>query len=206
MKIEFPSHFPHGLCRVQDIAISDLAPHALRTSSNRLSCRSCRQPSTAKCAQQPPHDSDSHTKTRRMIRTGMAHLAATPPGGHIHGSSLRSRLKTVFSTRAARLGTLRSGLAPDRHVTAARDEKGAAFQPADRDSNSRPALTYTACDPAGVARSPRNTAPRDPWAALGPAPIRRRALIAWSRTWSGARRRETPGSPPGSGSPSCPGP
>ena len=106
MEIEFPSHFPHGLCRVQDIAIGDLAPHALRTSSNRLSCRSCRQPSTAKCAQQPPHDSDSHTKTRRMIRTGMAHLAATPPGGHIHGSSLRSRLKTVFSTRAARLGTL----------------------------------------------------------------------------------------------------
>ena len=34
MKIEFPSHFPHGLCRVQDIAIGDLAPHALRTSSN----------------------------------------------------------------------------------------------------------------------------------------------------------------------------
>ena len=28
------------------------------------------------------------------------------PGTHIHGSSLRSRLKTVFSTRAARLGTL----------------------------------------------------------------------------------------------------
>lgn len=27
-----------------------------------------------------------------------------------------------------------------------------------------------------------------------------------SRTWSGARRRETSGSPPGSGSPSCPGP
>jgi len=28
------------------------------------------------------------------------------PGQHIHGSSLRERLKTVFSTRAARLGTL----------------------------------------------------------------------------------------------------
>jgi integrase len=28
------------------------------------------------------------------------------PGRHIHGSSLRSRLKTIFSTRAARLGTL----------------------------------------------------------------------------------------------------
>lgn len=28
------------------------------------------------------------------------------PGRHIHGSSLRSRLKEVFSTRAARLGTL----------------------------------------------------------------------------------------------------
>ncbi|MGK2874162.1 MAG: hypothetical protein ACSLEW_00765 [Nocardioides sp.] len=28
------------------------------------------------------------------------------PGRHIHGASLRSRLKTVFSTRAARLGTL----------------------------------------------------------------------------------------------------
>jgi hypothetical protein len=28
------------------------------------------------------------------------------PGRHIHGSSLRSRLKTVFSTRPARLGTL----------------------------------------------------------------------------------------------------
>lgn len=28
------------------------------------------------------------------------------PGRHIHGSSLRSRLKSVFSTRAARLGTL----------------------------------------------------------------------------------------------------
>ncbi len=39
-----------------------------------------------------------------------------------------------------------------------------------------------------------------------PAPIRRRALSAWSRTWSGPRRRETSGSPPGSGSPICPGP
>ena len=39
-----------------------------------------------------------------------------------------------------------------------------------------------------------------------PAPIRCRALSAWSRTWSGPRRRETSGSPPGSGSPSCPGP
>ncbi|MGC5627249.1 Fis family transcriptional regulator [Georgenia sp. Z1344] len=28
------------------------------------------------------------------------------PGQHIHGSSLRNRLKTIFSTRAARLGTL----------------------------------------------------------------------------------------------------
>lgn len=28
------------------------------------------------------------------------------PGSHIHGSSLRSRLKAVFGTRAARLGTL----------------------------------------------------------------------------------------------------
>jgi hypothetical protein len=28
------------------------------------------------------------------------------PGRHIHGSSLRSRLKVVFSTRGARLGTL----------------------------------------------------------------------------------------------------
>ena len=35
--------------------------------------------------------------------------------------------------------------------------------------------------------------------------VRRRALSAWSRTWSGARRRETSGSPPGSGSPSRPG-
>jgi len=33
-----------------------------------------------------------------------------------------------------------------------------------------------------------------------------RALSPWSRTWSGARRRETSGSPPGSGSPSCPRP
>ncbi|MET7736776.1 DoxX family protein [Streptomyces sp. NPDC005402] len=38
-----------------------------------------------------------------------------------------------------------------------------------------------------------------------PAPIRRRALSAWSRTWSGPRRRETSRSPPGSDSPSCPG-
>lgn len=38
-----------------------------------------------------------------------------------------------------------------------------------------------------------------------PALIRRRALSAWSRTWSAPRRRETSGSPPGSGSPSCPG-
>src|SRR2546421_1484836 len=35
---------------------------------------------------------------------------------------------------------------------------------------------------------------------------RGRVFSAWSRTWSGARRRETSGSPPGSGSPSCPGP
>ena len=33
-----------------------------------------------------------------------------------------------------------------------------------------------------------------------------RVFSAWFRTWSGARRRETSGSPPGSGSPSCPGP
>jgi hypothetical protein len=39
-----------------------------------------------------------------------------------------------------------------------------------------------------------------------PALIRRPALSAWSRTWSAPRRRETSGSPPGSGSPSCPGP
>ncbi|QRP43991.1 hypothetical protein [Amycolatopsis sp. FDAARGOS 1241] len=30
-----------------------------------------------------------------------------------------------------------------------------------------------------------------------PAPIRRRALSAWSRTWSGPRRRKMSGSPPG---------
>jgi len=41
---------------------------------------------------------------------------------------------------------------------------------------------------------------------LTAAPIRRRALSAGSRTWSGPRRGETSGSPPGSGSPSCPGP
>ena len=34
MEIESHSHFPHGLCRVQDIAISDLPPHGLGTSSN----------------------------------------------------------------------------------------------------------------------------------------------------------------------------
>lgn len=28
------------------------------------------------------------------------------PGRHIHGASLRARLKTLFATRAARLGTL----------------------------------------------------------------------------------------------------
>ena len=39
-----------------------------------------------------------------------------------------------------------------------------------------------------------------------PALIRGRVFSAWSRTWSGARRLETSGSPPGSGSPSCPGP
>src|SRR5512132_1571054 len=32
----------------------------------------------------------------------------------------------------------------------------------------RRSLTYTACDPAGVSRSPRNTAPRDPWTARSP--------------------------------------
>jgi hypothetical protein len=42
--------------------------------------------------------------------------------------------------------------------------------------------------------------------AVAAAPIRRRALSAWSRTWSGPRPRGTSGSPPGSGSPSCPGP
>jgi len=34
--------------------------------------------------------------------------------------------------------------------------------------------------------------------------IRRRTLSAWSRTWSAPRHRETSGSPPVSGSPSCP--
>jgi MMPL family len=56
------------------------------------------------------------------------------------------------------------------------------------------------------SRSPRNAARRDPWVAPKPALIRRRALSAWSRTWSAPRRRETSGSPPGSGAPSCPGP
>jgi uncharacterized protein YndB with AHSA1/START domain len=36
----------------------------------------------------------------------------------------------------------------------------------------------------------------DPMPEMG-MPIRRRALSAWSRTWSGVRRRETSGSPPG---------
>ena len=54
MKIEFPSHFPHGLYRVQDIAISDLAPNALPTAT-RLSCRSCRQPGTADLQTQRPN-------------------------------------------------------------------------------------------------------------------------------------------------------
>jgi putative transposase len=42
--------------------------------------------------------------------------------------------------------------------------------------------------------------------AVEPRADPRSALSAWSRTWSGPRRRETSGSPPGSGSPSCPGP
>jgi hypothetical protein len=63
----------------------------------------------------------------------------------------------------------------------------------------RGSLTHTACDPAGASRSPRNTAPRDPWVGPKPVPIRGRALSAWSRTWSGPRRRETSGSPRGSG-------
>jgi hypothetical protein len=33
-------------------------------------------------------------------------LRGYSPGSHIHGSSLRSRLRSVFGTRAARLGTL----------------------------------------------------------------------------------------------------
>ena len=73
-------------------------------------------------------------------------------------------------------------------------------------SSQKGSLTYTACDPAGASRSPRNTAPRDPWVGPKPVPILGRALSAWSRTWSGPRRRETSGSPPRSGSPSCPGP
>ncbi|MFJ8989504.1 Tn3 family transposase [Streptomyces sp. NPDC102279] len=46
------------------------------------------------------------------------------------------------------------------------------------------------------------------WADLLTPADRRghRALSAWSRTWSGPCRRGTSGSPPGSGSPSCPEP
>ena len=49
----------------------------------------------------------------------------------------------------------------------------------------------------------------DPGAAREPLEASRHGLhelSAWSRTWSAPRRRETSGSPPGSGSPSCPGP
>ena len=60
-------------------------------------------------------------------------------------------------------------------------------------------------DPAG--RADRLGAQRHAFrGGSTPALIRRRALSAWSRTWSAPRRRETSGSPPGSGSPSCPGP
>src|SRR5215467_12273670 len=48
----------------------------------------------------------SATTSPRPTRTATGCSAATLPVRHIHGSSLRSRLKTVFSTRAARLGTL----------------------------------------------------------------------------------------------------
>lgn len=48
----------------------------------------------------PGHDlTASHPNSNWVFR-------GYSPGRHIHGSSLRSRLKEVFSTRAARLGTL----------------------------------------------------------------------------------------------------
>ena len=47
----------------------------------------------------------SHVRALLVTGDGDAAVGYSP-GRHIHGSSLRSRLKTVFSTRAARLGTL----------------------------------------------------------------------------------------------------
>src|SRR3954453_11816410 len=42
--------------------------------------------------------------------------------------------------------------------------------------------------------------------AVDRRPAAGRLFSAWSRTWPGARRQETSGSPPGSASPSCPEP
>jgi integrase len=48
----------------------------------------------------PGHDLTAAHPTSNWVFRGYS------PGRHIHGSSLRGRLKSVFSTRAARLGTL----------------------------------------------------------------------------------------------------
>src|SRR5215470_951390 len=85
-----------------------------------------------------------------------------------HRRSAAWRCLIFVETEHASEPLLRSGPAPDRHVTAARGEEGAA-RPV-----SRPGLEFEAGpyihrrDPAGVSRSPPNTAPRDPWAALSP--------------------------------------
>lgn len=51
-------------------------------------------------AAEPDHDlTASHPNSNWVFR-------GYSPGQHIHGSSLRERLKVVFATRAARLGTL----------------------------------------------------------------------------------------------------
>src|SRR2546421_5692704 len=88
---------------------------------------------------------------------------------------------------------------------------------ADLDPRLRP-LSKQGLDLAGIdivvkhtpaLRPLRRQPPLRRQADLRPASrARRRGRVfsAWSRTWSGARRRETSGSPPGSGSPSCPGP
>lgn len=48
----------------------------------------------------PGHDLTASHPTSNWVFRGYS------PGTHIHGASLRGRLKTLFSTRAARLGTL----------------------------------------------------------------------------------------------------
>ena len=151
----------------------------------------CRPPA----APLPPRHPQGHRlEQQQRIR----HHAGMAPGGQpsepfdggreLHAVVRRVRRRTLSSTASP----------PPGGTTIAAQPPGPGFRGTPRPSTQAPRPDA----PQLVSRPSPAMLPRG--AALDLHPIGR--LSAWSRTWSGPRRRETSGSPPGSGSPSCPGP